>query len=362
MSEWIDIIKSFLADNWLWLLLAMLLLYHIHNYVMLLVSVAVFPLTAVGASIWDLSKKVVWPEDEDNRMSPRNFFFFLAGSLAFFIEIYLFYLFLDYYLLGDSVIPLFGKWGFEMAMLSAIAFGMLALIFGHLAHHILTTSKKKSERIVGWAAAIFFVIAALVLGYSGGLRAYTLGWASQVSGLVIGFSVAIGAIFGFMMPFGAVVGMSRGGFMWHLFRNLLLGIPLTIGLFMLIIAAFVFFLVEITLTLFSLPIRQLAIVIGGFCGIRPNRQKTDELTGWRVGMNHLLSHAEPPERLSHFLETTRKKINFWEEEKVAKPKRQNKQSSPTTTTQQPQQEEEQPTQQPEPKYKKIDLPPTPNSN
>ena len=104
-----------------------------------------------------------------------------------------------------------------------------------------------SERIVGWTAGVFFLIATVVLGYSGGLRAYTLASAVEASVAVVVFSVAIGAVFGFMMPFGAVVGMSRGGFLWHMIRNVLLGIPLMIGMMLLIVAAFIYFFFEIYL-------------------------------------------------------------------------------------------------------------------
>jgi len=73
------------------------------------------------------------------------------------------------------------------------------------------------------------------------LRAHTLAQAINASAAVTFFSISIGAVFGFMMPFGAVVDMSRGGFLWHLVRNVLLGIPLMLGMMLLILAALIFF-------------------------------------------------------------------------------------------------------------------------
>ncbi|MDF1813847.1 MAG: hypothetical protein P1V20_16715 [Verrucomicrobiales bacterium] len=326
MKEWIDIAKTFLADYWLAILIVMVVLYYLYNYIMLLVAIVIFPITVVGAAIWDLQKNVHWPQDEDNRLTPRNFFFFLAGSLAFFIEIWLFSLFLEYYLLGESVMPLFGNVGVRMSVVSGIGFGMLTLIFGHLAHHLLARPKDQdgetteaqakgisSERVVGWAAGIFFLIATIVLGYSGGLRAYTLATAAEASLAVVFFSISIGAIFGFMMPFGAVVGMSRGGFLWHFFRNILLGIPLMLGMLLLIVAAFIFFLVEIILTVATLLIRQVFTIIAGLAGIRlSDKESHQQLSGWRIGLLHLTESAAPPERLGRFLDIIRQRINFWD--------------------------------------------------
>ena len=119
-----------------------------------------------------------------------------------------------------------------------------------------------------------------MLGYSGGLRAYTLAAAVGASPAVVIFSIAIGAIFGFMMPFGAVVGMSRGGFLWHFVRNVLLGIPLMLGMLLLIVAAFVFFFIEILLNLVTLPISKIYQVIAGMAGIRLDDQPVEEETDW----------------------------------------------------------------------------------
>ena len=136
MNEWLNITKAYLAENWVAILVVMVVLYYLYDYIMLIVSIAIFPITLVGSSIWELNRKVHWPEDEDNKLTPRNFFFFLAGTLAFLIEIWLFSLFLEYYLLGESILPLFGNVGVRMSVVSGIGFGMLTLIFGHLAHHL----------------------------------------------------------------------------------------------------------------------------------------------------------------------------------------------------------------------------------
>ncbi len=130
MNEWIEIVKAFFANYWLIIVIAMLVLYYLYDYLMLIVAIVIFPIALIGSGIWNLNKKVHWPEDEDNRLSPRNFFFFLAGTLAFFIEIWLFSLFLEYYLLGESVMPIFGNVGVRMSVVSGIGFGMLTLIFG----------------------------------------------------------------------------------------------------------------------------------------------------------------------------------------------------------------------------------------
>ena len=341
MADWIQLIRDFLAEHWLVILVAMLVLYYTYHYLMLVVSVAIFPLVVVGSGIWSLNTLVEWPRDEVNRLSPGNFFFFLAGTLAFLIEIWLFSLFLEYYLLGESIMPIAGNIGVRMSVVSGIGFGMLSLIFGHLAHHLLgkdpptrlniredgkggTTMEEvrrtlTPDRVVGLTAAFFFFVATLVLGYSGGLRAYTLANAVEAGTGVVIFSVLIGAIFGFMMPFGAVVGMSRGGFLWYLVRNILLGIPLMVGMMILIVAAFVYFLFEIILNLVTLPISKLYSIIGGICGINVEEDRTgEELTGWRIGVHHLVSSAEPPRRLRLFLDHTRERLNFWDvEEKRA---------------------------------------------
>ncbi|MDF1752218.1 MAG: hypothetical protein P1U89_05505 [Verrucomicrobiales bacterium] len=332
MAEWVNIVKAFLAEYWLVILIVMAVLYYLYDYIMLIVAIVIFPITLIGSSIWDLHRKVHWPEDEDNRLTPRNFFFFLAGTLAFLIEIWLFSLFLEYYLLGESIMPLFGTVGVRMSVVSGIGFGMLTLIFGHLAHHLLGKPNEgaeekaegrkpqiSSERVVGWTAGAFFLVATIVLGYSGGLRAYTLANAVDAGMAVIFFSVAIGAIFGFMMPFGAVVGMSRGGFLWHFIRNILLGIPLMLGMLLLIVAAFIFFAVEILLNLATLIIGKLFTIIAGIAGISLNdKESHKEIKGWRIGMLHLVSTAEPPERLKRFLENVRKRINFWDVDEPSK--------------------------------------------
>jgi hypothetical protein len=326
MNLWFDAALAFLSANWLGILVIMVILYYLHDYIMLIVSILIFPIAVVGSGIWGFNKKVHWPEDEDNRLSPGNFFFFLSGTLAFLIEIWLFSVFLDYYLLGESLMPIYGTWAVRMSVVSGIGFGMLTLIFGHLAHHLLARpyhqrevnagpekSPISSERIVGWAAAFFFAIATIVLGFSGGLRADILAGANNASAAVTFFSIAIGAVFGFMMPFGAVVGMSRGGFLWHLVRNVLLGIPLMFGMILLIFAAAIFFLVEILLTLATLLISKIYAVLAGIAGIKLNDQTaSNTISGWRIGLLHLFSRAEPPEKLRRLLENIRQRINFWD--------------------------------------------------
>lgn len=316
MSIWLEAIKTFLIDNWLVITIAMVVVYYIYNYLLVLMSVLVFPSVALGATMWGLNRFMTWPKDEASQISGRNISFFIAGSLAFVIEIYLFSIFLDAFLLGKTVVPVFGKWGVDMSVLSGLAFGLVALIFGHLAHHTLAKSKTAWENLVGWTAAVFFLVAALVLSWSGGVRAQTIAEAGDVSNTVKIFSIIIGAAFGFMMPFGAVVGMSRGGFVWVIIRGLLLGIPLSIGLLLLIIASFTYFLFEVVITVFTILVRQVSNIVGGFFGLRPNKENVAELTGWKIGMNHLLSSAEVPERMQHFLENSRRYMNFWEEEQM----------------------------------------------
>ena len=90
MSQWIEIIGAFLGKHWIAILVTMILLYYVYHYLMLVVSIAIFPVVAIGSGLWSLNRHIRWPEDEDSTLSARNFFFFLAGLLAFIIEIWLF--------------------------------------------------------------------------------------------------------------------------------------------------------------------------------------------------------------------------------------------------------------------------------
>ncbi len=225
--------------------------------------------------------------------------------------------------------------GVRMSVVSGFGFGMLTLIFGHLAHHILARKRSArggdaphdgdasrqpaADRFVGWAAAGFFLVATLVLGYSGGLRAYTLANAAEAGATVTGFSILIGSVFGFMMPFGAVIGMSRGGFLWHLVVNLILGIPLLFGLILLLAAAFVYYLVDIVINLFTLPINGAFSVIAGFAGLRHDESvdpvgEATPVSGWRIGLLRLVSSVEPPPRLRAFLDHVRQQVTTFLEE------------------------------------------------
>ena len=176
------------------------------------------------------------------------------------------------------------------------------------------------DRIIGWAAAFFFLVATFVLGYSGGLRAQTLANAAEANSAVRAFSIIIGSIFGFMMPFGAVVGMSRGGFLWHLACNMVLGIPLVVGLLLLLIAAFFFYLVDILLSLVTLPIAKIFSIIAGFAGMQLDDVDSDrKLKGWRLGIYKLVCSAQPPERLRKFLGYIRARVTTFLEEEETKP-------------------------------------------
>jgi len=72
-------------------------------------------------------------------------------------------------------------------------------------------------------------------------------------------------------------------------------------------------LVEILLTLATLLVSKCYSILAGMAEIRlDDKTANHTVLGWRIGLVHLLSRPEPPERLRRFLDNIRHRLNFWD--------------------------------------------------